>query len=78
MMRTASEYKIPRGDTLRISYRDYDENVRFLLTQKDSGIFYLYECLESGTLKMLGKSKNPYDLEEKHKVLENVHRGLKR
>lgn len=77
-MTGSSEYKVPKGDTIRISYRDYDGNVRFLLTQKESGIFYLYECICDGTLKMLGKSKNPYDLEEKHKVLENVHGGLKR
>lgn len=72
-MMGSSEYKVPKGDTIRISYRDYDGNVRLLLTQKESGIFYLYECLDSGTVKMLGKSKSPYDLEEKYEIHNKIH-----
>lgn len=61
---------------LRVTYYDTDNNPLFVLTSKEGqGIFYLYEVLESGALKKLGKSKSPKELEVKFSVYEKMRGG---
>jgi len=65
----------PKGEVVWVSYRNSKAQTVFLLTSKPSQDFYfLYEVLESGELKRLGKSRSPPELEEKFCVRSRMTR----
>lgn len=58
-----------------VSYRNANGAQVFLLTKKQTPTrenFYLYEMLEDGSLKKLGRGNTPPELEEKFHVNEKI------
>ena len=68
-MAKEEKLKYPKGETVWVSYRTTKNETRFILTSKsdDRSWYFLYE-LQGDTFKKLGKSKSPYELEEKFNV----------
>ena len=63
------EIKYPKGETVWVSYQKSDGTPVFILTSKPARDFYfLYEVLDDGSLKKLGKARSPTELEEKFDV----------
>ena len=63
--------KIPKNETLRVSYCANGSPV-FLLTEDAArGAFVLYETAEDG-VKKLGRAQSPTELEDKFGVRERI------
>lgn len=71
------KYKLPKGETLWVSYRGPAGELLYIMTSKerDREFYFLYEAQEDGAFKRLGKSRNPTDLEAKFKVNEKMKAG---
>ena len=47
--------------------------IAYILTSKNTrDYYYLYEVLEDGKIKKLGKAKDPPELEEKYCVMQRL------
>ena len=67
------EIKYPKGETVWVSYQKSDGTPIFILTSKPARDFYfLYEVLDDGSVKKLGKARSPTELEEKFDVMMNI------
>lgn len=63
----------PKGEIAWVGYYNKEGAPLFILTSKPSRDFYfLYEVNKDGTLKKLGRAKEPPELEEKYKVHERM------
>lgn len=64
---------VPKGEMAWIGYYDTSHNLKFLVTSKSNNrdFYFLYEVVD-GTLKKLGKSRSPKELEEKFNVWKKV------
>lgn len=70
--------KAPRGEIEWVGHYDKAGNLRYLITSKVIRDYYfLYEVQADNTLKKLGKSRNPTELEEKFKVREHIAKERK-
>lgn len=59
----------PKGEIVWVSYYNSKKELVFLLTSKPSREFYfLYEVLDTGSLRRLGKAYSPADLEGKYNI----------
>ena len=64
-----NEIKLPKDETLWVSYRKTDGTAVAILTSKPArDCYYLYEVMADSTLKRLGKAKTPTELEEKFNI----------
>lgn len=70
------EPNTPKGEMAWMGYYDTSHKLRFLITSKANTreFYYLYEVID-GTLKKLGKSRSPKELEEKYNVWEGVRKA---
>jgi len=67
------EIKYPKGETVWVSYQRIDGTPVCILTSKQARDFYfLYEVLEDGSVKKLGKDRSPKVLEEKFDVRKRM------
>ena len=67
---------IPKGERLWVSYFNGRGELAFILTSKEARDFYfLYEVSEGHTLKKLGKSRSPTELERKFSVNDRLSGG---
>lgn len=63
----------PKGETVWVIYANRDGAPVCILTSKESRDYYfLYEVLNDGKLKKLGKAKEPPELENKFNVKEKM------
>jgi hypothetical protein len=66
----------PKGERIWASYYNSQSELLFILTSKATrDFFFLYEVTKDATLKKLGKSRSPLELEEKYNV--NMRIGVK-
>lgn len=63
--------KIPKNETLRVTYKAHGLPVFLLTEDRIKGAFFLYEPEEDG-VKKIGKAASPTELEEKFGVLERI------
>ena len=68
-----SALKLPKGETLWVSYFNKAGERVFALTSRENSRdwYYLYDCAGSA-LKKLGRAKSPTELEEKFQVEEKM------
>ena len=59
--------QVPKGEEPVVCYCDRQSAEVFLMTRRD-GMFTLYRVDEDGSMKKLGKAKDPVTLEEKYDV----------
>lgn len=60
------EYIYPKGEIVWVSYCDKDNNLRYIITSKQTrDYYYLYELKEQKFVK-LGRDRNPRVLEDKY------------
>ena len=72
-MWTSSDFKIPKGETVWVNYRNSKGDTVCILTSKEARDFYfLYEVLPDGKLNKLGKAKTPPELEAKFNVYKRM------
>lgn len=65
--------KYPKGETVWVSYQKEEGTSIFIITSKFPRDFYfLYEVLEDGNLKKLGKAHSPTELEKKYNVTSRI------
>lgn len=67
------EPNVPKGEIAWMGYCDRSHNLKFLVTSKSNNrdFYFLYEVVD-GTLKKLGKSRSPKELEEKFNIWKKV------
>lgn len=66
--------KYPKNEIVFVSYYNAAGTPIFVLTSKPSrDVYYMYEVLNSGELKRVGRSKSPIDLEEKFDVRSKMN-----
>jgi hypothetical protein len=59
----------PKGELVWVSYYNRKNELLFIMTSKGSReTYFLYELLDDGKFKRLGKASSPKDLEEKFEV----------
>ena len=68
------EARYPRGETALVGYYNSSGDRVFLLTERQNkdGWFFLYEDQPDGTIKKLGRSKSPVELENKYDVSKKM------
>lgn len=65
-------YKLPKDESVWVSYRNRKGDPVFLVTSKPSrDTYFLYEIVK-GVPTRLGKSVSPEELVEKHNVLGRI------
>lgn len=71
-----SDFRIPKGERLWVSYYNKKGELLFSLTSKELNRdwYYLYK-IEEGKQTKLGKAKTPYELEKKFHVDETIMRN---
>lgn len=63
----------PKGEIPWVGYYNSNGDCVCILTSKPSrDFYYLYEVQPDGSIKKLGKAKEPPELEEKYKVRERM------
>ncbi len=68
------KYNYPKGEIVWVTYLNYDNQLRFIMTSKPTrDLYYLYEE-DNGVFKKLGKAKSPLELEQKFQVKEAINR----
>lgn len=66
--------KCPNGEILWVTYINNKRDAVCIITSKPSRDFYfLYEVLDDGTIKKLGKARSPTELEEKFDVKSRMN-----
>lgn len=67
------EIQYPKGEIVWVNYANRRGEIIYILTSKASrDHYYLYEVLEDGKLKKLGKAKEPPELEKKFNIQEKM------
>lgn len=63
----------PRGEIVWVNYANQKGEIMFILTSKENrDYYYLYEILQDGKTKKLGRAKEPPELERKYNVKEII------
>ena len=64
-----AEIRTPAGERIWVQYFNDDQTLKYVMTSKESNRDYyiLYE-VKDGKLNKLGRSRSPYELEEKFGV----------
>lgn len=69
----ADKINIPKGEIHWVTYRSSNGKPKYLITSKPMrDTYFLYEVKEGGTIKKLGKSPSPAELEENYEVREKI------
>lgn len=68
-----SDFRIPKGERLWVSYYNKKGELLFSLTSKELSRdwYYLYR-IEDGKQTKLGRARTPAELEQKYKVNETI------
>lgn len=67
------EIHYPKGETVWVNYANRNGDVVYILTSKTQrDYYYLYEVLDDGKLKKLGKAKEPPELEDRFNIREKM------
>ena len=66
------KFLTPKNETIWVRYYDAKNNLRFMVTSKQSrDNYFLYE-INDGKANKIGRAISPKDFENKHKILENL------
>ena len=66
------EVRLPKGEVAWIEYTVGGVPLFEITSKPSRDCYFLYEVLENGTLKKLGRGRTPRDLEEKFHVEAQV------
>lgn len=67
------DIKIPKGEVAWLRYYNKEGKCMFLMTSKPlRDYYYLYEVQSGGSVKKLGRSRNPAELEEQFDVDKRI------
>ena len=70
-----SKIQYPKGEIVWVNYANSSGEILFIMTSKNTrDYYYLYEILDDGKIKKLGKSRDPPELEEKYHVMQTIFR----
>ena len=59
--------RYPKGETVWVTYHSSGGSPALFITSKPArDFYYLYEVLQDGAVKKLGRAKTPVELEEKY------------
>lgn len=62
----------PSGEVLWVSYVKNGTTVFIITSKPQREYYFLYEVCDDNTLKKLGKSRTPTELENKYNVFEKL------
>ncbi len=62
----------PKNEKVWVCYYTDNDELRFILTSKQSQDVYFLYVVDGDTFKKLGKSKSPLELEEKFNVYDRL------
>ena len=64
---------IPKSEHAWVGYYDRSDNLRFVITSKESRDFYYLYRADGDKFTKLGRSKEPPELVVKHKVIDTIN-----
>lgn len=69
----AAKAKVPKSEILWVTYSSANGEPRYLITSKPMrDMYFLYQVQSDGSLKKLGKSASPGELEQEYEIREKL------